>query len=191
MPERPLESDAVRQAELARIRSGVSGLTGSEGDYAPELDQRYLDNLDQMLALQESKQTKRLLDEQEERGFFRSGNTQERLVEEVLGPSIQRRQAALIPLQQRRQEAAREERLGALGFERQRQTGAENFERELEMFTRQANLQRQLMELRSMLDKNARPGFGEQLAGGFASGFGGAAGKGAYGGITTGIGSLF
>src|SRR3990167_4479291 len=110
----------------------------------PELDQQFLENLDQELIRQEMSAIERLGGAQEEKGFFRSGQTQKRLTEEVLGPSLQRRQQALIPLARESALFGREERMGEEGFQRQRQFAQENFERQLEAMDKQLEMQKQI-----------------------------------------------
>jgi hypothetical protein len=149
----------------------------------PPGGEQFLTDLDELLALQEKKQLERLLGEQESRGLLRSGQTNVRLAEEVLGPSLTRRRQALFPL-------AQEERGGELGFQRQRQLSGEEFMRKLDFFREEASLQRELLELQAMLQRKARPSlgrlFGESLVKGLgeipssfasASGFGGGLAK--------------
>lgn len=172
-----------RKMFMEDVKGNIGGLDTGPGEFTPEYDDQVLANLDALLAHQEKRGMKNILDQQEERGFFRSGQTGERLVDEVLGPGLERRRQATLSLVGRRQEAQREERLGGLQFERQRQLQGEEMERQIAMVELQAAHQRRLMELRASLEDDG--GFNWQsLAGGiagaalgsFAGGAGAAAG---------------
>lgn len=148
-------------------------LPQSARDIIPaELGQDFLSTLDESFQRQEKKQLERLLDEQESRGFFRSGDTQRRLLEEVLGPSLERRKQSLIPL------ALEGARTGqAQRFQRESDTIA--FERQLKVMERQREIQENLMRLGAWLEENARQpaDFGSQFTSSFASGLGSSLGK--------------
>src|SRR3990167_1646048 len=93
----------------------------------PELDQQFLENLDQELIRQEMQAIERIGGAQEEKGFFRSGQTQKRLTEEVLGPSLQRRQQALLPLARESAPFGRGGGVGGGGVQREREVAPGNF----------------------------------------------------------------
>ena len=154
-----------------------------------ELGQDFLSTLDRDLQLQERKQMEDLLGFQESRGLLRSGDTNRRLVEDVLGPGLERRKQALLPLALGGAEAGREERLGGTAFERQRQFASEEFSRQLQMAREQARLQQDLMRLQASLGNESydyqQPGFGRQLLSGIAGGVG----SGLAGGISKGVGA--
>lgn len=149
----------------------------------PEMDEQFLSNLDAQLIRQEMQAIERIGGEQESRGFFRSGNTQRRLTEEVLGPSLERRQQALLPLARESALMGREERMGDVAFDRQRQFAQEQFERQMDAMSQQLEMQKILLQFQEDLSGG---GFLEDflapLAGGaigaFTGGFGGAAGFG-------------
>lgn len=63
-----------------------------------ELGQDFLSTLDRLMQVNEKKQMEDLLGFQESRGLVRSGDTNRRLVEEVLGPGVDRRNAQLLGL---------------------------------------------------------------------------------------------
>ena len=184
-----------RKMFMEDVKGNISGLDTGPGEFTPEYDDQVLANLDALLAHQEKRGMKNILDQQEERGFFRSGQTGERLVDEVLGPGLERRKQATLGLVGRRQEAQREERLGGLQFERQRQMQGEEMERQIAMVELQAIHQRRLLELRQQLANDSRPSFGRTLGQSFAEGFGSSAGTGlgksAASGVSAGVGGLF
>ena len=96
--------------------------TNERGEVLPgELDSQFLAALDQAFARQETRQLGRLDAEEESRGFLRSGVRDRRVIEEILGPSIERRQMALLPLAKESALRGREERLGETQFQRSRQ----------------------------------------------------------------------
>lgn len=172
-----------------RLPGSLEGLLPSDTD-------ALIKSLDEQLARAETKQMERTLEDLNRRGFFRSGQTLKQVSEDVLGPGIERRTAALLPL-------VREERLGELGFQRQRQFAQEDFMRRLDEMREQARLNRELLELQDILtgrqQQRGRRGlgrmFGESLTSGFGSGFGGSIG-GRLGGLigggtSTAINDLF
>ena len=147
-----------------------------------EFQQAQFDVFDQMLKRIEKNQLEGLMEEQEERGFLKSGRTDKRIIEEILGPSIQRRREFLTPLAAEGARMGREERLGEVGFQRQRQFAGEEFQRKREFagedfmrkldFLRQRHqFERELMELKDDLEG----GFGEAFMGSFGSGLAGLA----------------
>ena len=165
-----------RRMQMEDIQGNIGGLTSGQ-EYTPEYDQSVMDNLDALLQTQEKRGVRNILDQQEERGMLRSGQSSERLVEEVLGPGLERRKQTALQLTGRRQEAQREERLGSLQFERQRQMQGEEMERQIAMVELQAIHQRRMLELRQMLENDSRPSFGRTFGQNFASSFGQGLGK--------------
>lgn len=173
----------------------------------PELDEALFSNLDQLMARQERQQLDRTLEEFNRRGILESGQTLRGVVDEVLGPSIERRTGVLLPLAREGAYAGREERLGEVGFERQRQFAGEQFDRQrqfaqeehlrtLERMSRQADVQRQLLELQDELEGGF--GFGDFLGqsaglfgGALFGGLGGSLGKSLGGAAAGGISSYF
>jgi len=139
------------------------------GQLIPELDESLMALLDEQLQRQEMQGIERISGEQERRGFFRSGNTQKRITEEVLGPSLERRSQALTGLAKESATMGREERMGEEQFQRQRQFAAENFQRQLELAQQGFEFQKMLMELEDELQGG---GFMDVL-GGLAGGIGG------------------
>lgn len=166
--------------ELDLSRLGISQ------DLLPaELTSERLGLLDEMLARQEEKQSRRLYDSQEERGFFRSGDTQRRLTEEILGPSIERRQSALMDWLS-----------DAIGQQtahrRQIERDKLDFDRRLDLIQHELNAKRDLLAFQGQLElgkpkagffDHFLPEFAGALGRGFAQGGGQAAGKGISSGM--------
>lgn len=171
-------------------------LERNSSELIPELDAAFLDNLDAALFRQETELIGNIGEEQERRGFFRSGQTQERVAREVIGPGIERRASALIGLGRESAQANRQERLGAEQFERTRQLAGEDFDRTKELeglrFDRRlqelqtsSSIQEHLLRLQSDLEGGFDI-FG-QIAGGVAGTFLG----GASGGAGANLGKRF
>src|SRR3990167_7452862 len=170
-------------------------VSGRQNDLSQELGADYLANLDKTFQRQEQGQIDQLLQQQEARGFLRSGDTSKQLIEQYLGPSIERRRSALLPVAMQGAQQGKEERLGALDFERKRQFASEDYQRQIDFLARQHQVQKELLELRQSLE-NSGGGFSwEGLAGtalGAAAGsFGGYAGASAGAGLGGRIGSMF
>jgi len=147
-----------------------------------ELDKRFFELLDEDLARSEEQIFERTLGGLENRGFFRSGETLRAVSEDVLGPSIERRERAIIPLAREAAGLGREERLGELNFQRQRQFADEEADRRVQELTLRSTLNRELLNLQHSLEGG--DGFEDFLgsilgtfAGGFAGGAGAQAGK--------------
>ena len=146
----------------------------------------FFSSLDKTFQNQEAKQREDLLNFQESRGLLKSGQTNKKLIEDVLGPGEERRRAAFLPYAFQAaatgqgQEFQRSEE--ATGFDRQRQFAGEQFQRQLQYLQEQASLQQELVRLQAQLEASNQPGFMSQLGSGFASGFGQGAGKGAAAG---------
>ena len=135
----------------------------ARGEVLPtELDQQFLDALDQTLARQETRQIQRIGESQEGRGFLQSGNTLKQVSEQVIGPGLERRQQALLPLAMRGAEMGREERLQGVQFDRQKQLQFEAAQQRLTEIDRQAQIQRELMSLQDELQGG---GLGQLLGG--------------------------
>jgi hypothetical protein len=136
-----------------------------------------LENLDLMLQQDEAKMTNRLLDSQEERGLFRSGQTRQQLQEEILEPGIARRRGGLLDLVGQGLGQAREERLGDTAFQRQRQFATEDFDRRMKEMEQSLQNQQDLLRLQAALGigmpaQQKKGGFFETLSNSLASGFG-------------------
>src|SRR3990167_3490966 len=146
-------------------------VSGRQNDLSQELGADYLANLDKTFQRQEQGQIDQLLQQQEARGFLRSGDTSKQLIEQYLGPSIERRRSALLPVAMQGAQQGREERLGALDFERKRQFASEDYQRQIDFLARQHQVQKELLELKQSLE-NSGVGFTwEGLAGNFAGNF--------------------
>lgn len=117
----------------------------------PELNQNYFDSLDRILQGQEKSGIDRVLNSQEERGLFRSGQSESRIIDEVLGPSLVRRQQALLPIAMQGANQAREERLGTTSFERTRQLTQQEFDNRMKEMAAQNGFQQQLLQLQRSL----------------------------------------
>ena len=154
------------------------------GDLPPELSQDFFATLDESFRRQEKRQFEGLLEQQESRGLLESGDTQRRLVEELLGPSMQRRKESLLPIAMegaRTTGARRFQREGeSQQFERQRQFAAEEHTRQLELMERQRQIQESIFRLQDWLGAQHKQGsdfgsfFGGALGAGVGSFFGGA-----------------
>lgn len=145
-----------------------------------ELGQTFFTSLDQMLKKQEQGGIDSVLNSQEERGLFRSGQTEANLIDQVLGPSLARRQQALLPLAFQGASQARDERLGETNFQRTRQLSSEEFDRRMKELDQQNQYQMQLLQLQKSLGIGVgpeKPGFGEIFASSFANGLGSGASK--------------
>lgn len=150
----------------------------------PELNEAYFENIDKLLARQEAQALQRNLEDLESRGFFRSGQTLREVSENILGPALQRRQTALLPLAREAAFAGREERLGEVQFQRQRQFAEEESDRRLRELGARATINRQLMELQSELEERGGFGIGEFLGQAAGAGIGSL-----FGGVGAGIGA--
>lgn len=153
----------------------LEGLGLSSDNLPPELGGEVLKNLDTILSRQENMQADRLLNQQEERGLFRSGQTETELRDQVLTPGIETRRKALLDIVGGGVNQAREERLGTLDFSRQKEFQALAFEQKMKELEQQAANQQALLRLQADLGigmPQERLGFWENLGGSFASGFG-------------------
>ena len=157
--------------------------------------QDYLSALDQIFGAQEKQQMEKLLGNQESRGLYQSGDTQKKIVEDVLGPSLARRQAAVFPLVQQGEQQTYETQQESTRFQQQRQFASEQFQRQLQAMQEQASLQRDLMTLQHHLEVSSRPGFGENFMNNLGSSLGSSLGnlgagaaKGLTGSVTGGLG---
>lgn len=148
-----------------------------------ELDEEFFASLDDAFARSDAKQTERVLEDVNARGFFRSGQALEGVTEEVLGPAQDRRRGALLGLAREGAFAGREERLGEEQFERTRQLAEEDHLRRLAELTRRAEINKELLFLEDSLSDSGG-GFGEFL--GTVAGIG--AGS-LFGGVGAGIGA--
>jgi len=146
----------------------------AQADLPPELSQDFFSTLDESFRTQEKRSLERLLEEQESRGLLHSGETQKGIMEQVLGPSLQRRREALLPIAMEGAKttgARRFQREGeSQGFERQRQFAAEEQERQLARMERQRQIQESIMRLADWLGEAAPSGdlFSKTLTQGFA-----------------------
>lgn len=149
-----------------------------------ELSNRYFANLDAAMARSESRQMDRTLGGLSDRGFLRSGDTFTKVSQDVLGPSIERRNAVILPEMQRAAGQGREERLQGVAFDRQKEMERLQHQNRLEEISKQAEMRRMLMELEDSLSGGGGfdwGGFAGQVAGMGAGAFFGGAG-GALGG---------
>ena len=157
-----------------------------QGELAPqELSNAYLQNLDQIMARQEAQQLERVQGTMENQGFFRSGDTLKNVSEQVIGPSVERRNAVLLPEMQRIAGQGREERLGQVQFDRQKELSKQDYLQRLDELDKQAAIKKMLMELESSLADPTGDIFSSilgQAAGSFAGAIGGRAGAGLFGG---------
>lgn len=160
-----------------------------------DLGQDFLNTLDKDMQLQEQKQMEQLLGFQEGRGLMRSGLTNRALVEGVLGPGLERRKQALLPMAmegaQIGQAQGYETQTRERKFDMQRQFAEEQFQRQLAFLHAQTTMQEQLMQWSMQMENAYSPGFGQQLSSnlaiGLGQGFGGGLGKGIGGGISGGV----
>lgn len=158
---------------------------GGIGEQLPtELSAAYFQNLDRLMARQEAKQMERTLGDLGDRGFLRSGDTFSRVAEDVLGPAQERRNAILLPEMQRAAGQGREERLGGVAFNRQKEMASLQNQYRLEEIQAQANVQKMLLELEASLQPDTG-GFDWGQIGGQALGI---AAGGIFGGVGAGIG---
>lgn len=160
-----------------------------QGEVLPnELDSTYFNNLDQIMQRQEKQQMDRVQGTLENQGFLRSGQNFKDVSEQVLGPSIERRNNALLPMAQDAAMRGREERLGTLNFQRQEEFAAKQQQYKLEQMDKQAQISRMLMQLQDDMNHSGGFGFGDFLGqavgmgvgamfGGVGAGIGGAVGK--------------
>lgn len=134
----------------------------------PEYANGLLDNLDKRYSTMEDAQTKNVLDSQEEKGLFRSGDTEKQLVSQVLGPSIDRRQQALYGLVGQGVNQMTADRTATTQFNRQEQMSQEEWQRRLQEMSIDLEHQKQLLELKNSFT----PGFGTNLETSLANGLG-------------------
>ena len=157
------------------------------GFIPPELSSGFLSDLDASFRLQEKQQMEDLLGFQESRGLLKSGETNKRLVEDVLGPGLRRRREALTPLAMEGARFGLQERT-------QRESEERKFKRDLDYLERNATYQRELAilnaELQGQMFQNQKPSFGQTFQQSFASGFGGSLGKGMGGAGTDALKGL-
>ena len=166
--------------------------TNERGEVLPqELNEQFLQALDQALARQETRQIQRIGGEQEARGFLQSGQTLKRVAEEVIGPGLERRQQALLPLAQQSAMLGREERLGTQQFERGRQLAGEDFQRtrqlkaedfgrRLQEIDRMSQIQRDLLELQDNLEGGFFKQFGREFSHSFGKNLGKSTSQGLF-----------
>jgi len=154
-------------------KSGTSSLI-------PEINEQMLDVLDRELARQANIGIDVVGQGMEQRGFYRSGQNLKSVSEQVLQPMQEQRRGAMLGMAKESAMAGREERLGDVQFERQRQMQQEQFANQLEYLSKQVQYEKDMAQLKADL----QGGFWDTVATGFASGFGQMAGKGLYGGIT-------
>lgn len=137
------------------------------------------ENLDRLLASQTRRGLDDLYDSQEERGMFRSGQTEKRALEEVVFPADAARRKSVLDMVGMALGQQREERLGDVQFSRTKELAADEFERRLKEIELQAQQQRDLLRLQASLGIGVAPkkqSFWDRMGGSFASGFGQAAG---------------
>ena len=113
----------------------------------PEYSAATLANIDALMAHRERGQLNRLYDEQEERGLFRSGQTERRALEEVAYPGVESRRRALLDIVGTGLGQQREERLDETQFQRTRQLQGEEWTRRLEELELQFRNQRMLLQM--------------------------------------------
>lgn len=145
----------------------LKGMGISTGALPAEFSQGLLENLDRLLQGQEKRQTTNILDQQEERGLFRSGDTESRIVGEVLGPSVDRRRSALMELISGGLNQGREERLDTQNFDRSKEMATVAWDRRLKELQMQLDQSRELAQLTA-----SQNGFGAKFAQGLGSGLG-------------------
>lgn len=158
----------------------LSGLGIDPKILPQEFGEETLRNLDVLAERRERNQLDRLFDEQEERGLFRSGQTERRALEEVALPGIDARRRDLFSLVGGALGQGREERLGETDFQRTRQIQGEEFQRRLQELEQQLKNQRNLLQLQKDLKPKGTGFFGDfasSFASSFASGFGGGLGS--------------
>lgn len=131
----------------------------------PEMDRDFLSALDTIWDTTEKLQTEGLYQDLNSRGILDSGQTLKDVSEQVLGPSVARRTQAEYGVKSRGAEMAREERMGSVNFERQRQLKAEDFTRRLEELEQEYRNQRNILSLQANLrPSNSSHGFFGDLA---------------------------
>lgn len=159
----------------------LSGLGIDPNILPPEYGRSTLANLDAILAQRERGHLNRVYDEQEERGLFRSGQTERRALEEVVYPGEEMRRQSLLDVVGGALGQQREERLGEVGFDRSRQMAGEEFERRLKELDVQFANQKALFSFQKELglfDKPKGPSFGDVFKNAFAGSLGKFAGGG-------------
>lgn len=157
----------------------LEGLGLSDKNLPPEFGGDVLKNLDAVLSRQENMQADRLLNNQEDRGLFRSGQTESQLRDQVLTPGIETRRQALLQLVGGGLNQARDERLGTLDFSRQKEFQQLSFEQKMKELEQQSLNQQDLLRLQSQLGIGVpkQQGFGDVFVGSFASGLGSSLGS--------------
>lgn len=129
----------------------LSGLGIDPKILPSEYGRATLSNLDALMAHRERGQLERLYDEQEERGLFRSGQTERRALEEVAYPGVEARRRSLLDVVGGALGQQREERLGETEFQRGRQMAGEEWKRRLEELQVQFQNQKALIQFQKDL----------------------------------------
>lgn len=155
----------------------LEGLGLGNDNLPPELGSEMLRNLDQILARQEGRQATQLLDSQEERGLFRSGQSEDRLQHEILQPGIETRRQALLGLVGKGADQKREERMGGVQFEREKEFANLQMDLRIRELEQLLSNNKELLRLQDEIADGNEPSFWDQMGDAFASGFGGSSGK--------------
>lgn len=124
-----------------------------------EFSSKYFQNLDAIMERNDRLQMDRTLGGLADRGFLRSGDTFTRVSEEVLGPSQERRNAVLLPEMRNAAMLGREERMGQVAYDRQKEFAGIEHQYRLEELMKQAEIRRQLLELEASLNDPGGGGF--------------------------------
>lgn len=145
-----------------------------------ELGEDFLASLNRSIDLQQQKSQEDLLGFQEQRGLLRSGDTNRRLIEDVLGPYDERRKQALLGLAVPAAQQGQQQRY-QVDFQKMQ------FQQQLDELQRRYELERELAILRGELEEQRQPSMLDRIG----EGFGGGLGKALSGMAMGGAGGLF
>ena len=163
-----------------------------------ELADPFFQSLDQSLQRQEQQQMERLLGFQESRGLLRSGDTNKQLVEQVLGPGLERRRQALVPFAfeaaSKGQEQGFQKELSEMQQKQRLEIQRADFFNQLETMRNEAAMKGDLMRLQNAMDNNfgnnLKSSLAKGLGGAFGQSFGKEMGEGSGKGVKQGLSSL-
>ncbi len=147
-----------------------------------ELGQDFLSSLDQSMQAQEGQSIRDLMENQQSRGMLQSGDTDRKLLEQVLGPAQAQRQNALTGLAMQGAQIGQDQKyqtgMENTQFGQSQQLTQQNFQNSLQYLQQQASLQQQLVQLENQLYQQDRPSFGQMFGQSMAQGLGAGAGMG-------------
>lgn len=159
------------------------------------LGEDFLATLNRSMDLSDQTQENNLLGFQESRGLLKSGSTNQDLVSQVLGPSEDRRNQALlgiaVPAAQQGQQQQFQTGFEQMQFGQTQQLQAQQFQDQLAYAQQQYEFNRQLAILGQQLQQQSVPDFGARFMQSFGPAMGSAASNfagGALGGLLGGMG---